>query len=223
MPLQWQTIITIYACNMRVISFVAQKGGSGKSTLSIACALEAVAEESNVLLVDMDAQKTLEQWYQNREKENINLVSIDEPNDLDQVIKHALKKKIDYIFVDTPGRHDPSIAAAIKLSDFCIIPCRPTSFDMKATPETVNTIKRLGKKFCFVINQTAPRGARIKECSNGLSILGTVSPVYLPMRISYQDAYAQGLSVKEYEKNGKADLDIISLWEWLTSYMNKVI
>lgn len=207
---------------MKVISFVSQKGVSGKSTLSISCALEAFSKKSKVLLVDMDPQKTLEQWYQNRENQLPQLVSISKSDELGKTINFALGQKFEFVFIDTPGKNDPAVASAIRFSDFCIVPCRPTSFDMKATPETVNTIKRLNKNFCFVVNQTMSRGSRIKECINGLSILGAVSSVYLPTRIAYQDAHSIGLSVKEYDEGGKADLDIINFWKWVTNYINKV-
>jgi chromosome partitioning protein len=49
---------------MKVISFVTQKGGSGKTTLAINCAVAAVKTNKKVLILDMDAQGTAESWYQ---------------------------------------------------------------------------------------------------------------------------------------------------------------
>ena len=192
---------------MKIISFISQKGGSGKSTLLISCALEACAKNKKVLLVDLDPQGTLEQWYQSRENDHPKLIKISS-EELGKTISFAQRNKCDFVFIDTPGKDDPSIAAAIRASTFCIIPCRPTSFDMKATPDSVETIKRLNKNFSFVVNQTLTRGSRIRECIKGLNILGTVCPIYLPTRTSYQDAHAIGLSIREYEKEGKAALGI---------------
>lgn len=87
----------------------------------------------------MDQQKTLEQWYQSRQNQLPQLVSINKSDELEKTIDFALKQSFEFVFVDTPGKNDPAIATAIRFSDFCIIPCRPTSFDMKATPETVST------------------------------------------------------------------------------------
>jgi chromosome partitioning protein len=60
---------------MRVISFVTQKGGAGKSTLAINCAVAAERAGHKVLILDLDPQGTAEGWYQDREAETPRLVS----------------------------------------------------------------------------------------------------------------------------------------------------
>ena len=54
---------------MRVVSLVTQKGGSGKTTLALSCAVAAEEAGKRVLLVDLDPQGTAEAWYQDREAE----------------------------------------------------------------------------------------------------------------------------------------------------------
>ena len=61
---------------MKVISFVTQKGGSGKTTLAFSCAVAAEKTGLKVLIVDMDPQGTAERWYQDRELETPPLVRI---------------------------------------------------------------------------------------------------------------------------------------------------
>ena len=110
---------------MRVITFVTQKGGSGKSTLAFCCAVRAEETGKRVLLLDMDPQATTELWYQDRDAESPKLAKI-KPGDLNLALKGALKERYDFVLIDTPGRDEPATAAAIRASDFCIIPCRPT-------------------------------------------------------------------------------------------------
>jgi chromosome partitioning protein len=207
---------------MRVITFVTQKGGSGKSTLAFCCGVRAEETGKRVLLLDMDPQATTELWYQDREAERPKLARIN-PGDLDQALKGALRESFDYVLIDTPGRDEPATAAAIRASDFCIIPCRPTPGDMKATPATVGTVKRLGKPAAFVLTQTPPRGSRIIEADKGLGMLGMVAPVRIVQRSAYQDAQGMGLGVTEYEPDGKAAADIKELWSWIVRKMEKVI
>jgi chromosome partitioning protein len=206
---------------MRVISFVTQKGGSGKTTLAFCCAVVAQEQGSRVLLLDMDPQGTAEAWYQDREAETPKLARID-ASILDQALQGAKKQEFDIVLLDTPGRDEPATAAAIKASDFCVIPCRPTPGDMKATPPTVATIRRLGKHVAFVLTQTPPRGVRLSEAEAGLSILGIVSPVRIVHRNAYQDAQGMGLGVTEFEPNGKAAEEIRKLWIWITGKMGKL-
>lgn len=206
---------------MRVISFVTQKGGSGKTTLAFCCAVVAQEQGLRVLLLDMDPQGTAEAWYQDREAETPKLARID-ASILDQALQGAKKQEFDIVLLDTPGRDEPATAAAIKASNFCVIPCRPTPGDMKATPPTVATIRRLGKHVAFVLTQTPPRGVRLSEAEAGLSILGIVSPVRIVHRNAYQDAQGMGLGVTEFEPNGKAAEEIRKLWIWITGKMGKL-
>ena len=64
-----------YTC-MRVITFVTQKGGSGKTTLVLSCAVAADKLGARVLVLDMDPQKTAESWYQSRESPTPKLAAV---------------------------------------------------------------------------------------------------------------------------------------------------
>jgi chromosome partitioning protein len=206
---------------MRVVSFVTQKGGSGKTALSLCCAVAAEEAGQRVLLVDLDPQGTAEAWYRDREAETPKLVRIDAA-ELDAALTTASQHPFDLVFIDTPGRDEPSIAVAIRVADLCIVPCRPTSADMKATPPTVATVNRLNKPVAFVLTQTPPRSYRIREAENGLSMLGIVAPVRIVLRNAYQDAYGAGLGVTEYEPEGKAAEEIRALWKWIAKKLEKV-
>jgi chromosome partitioning protein len=206
---------------MRVIAFVTQKGGSGKSTLAFCCAVRAELEGKRVLLLDLDPQATAEQWYLDRECETPNLVKL-KANQLDEAVNGARRGGYDFVLVDTPGRDEPATAAAIRAADFCIVPCRPTPGDMKATPPTIETINRLGKQAAFVLTQTPPRGARVTEAESGLKMLGIVAPVRIVQRSAYQDAHGRGLGVNEYEPDGKAAEEITALWKWVVRKLEKV-
>ena len=47
---------------MPIVGFVHQKGGTGKSTLSIALALALAQAEHRVMLLDTDYQGTASEW-----------------------------------------------------------------------------------------------------------------------------------------------------------------
>lgn len=205
---------------MRVLSFVSQKGGAGKSTLTISCAVAAEQDGYRVLIVDLDPQATTEAWFQDRNAETPKLVT-STASDLPEVLARARAAHFDFILIDTPGRDEPAVATAIRLSDFCLIPCRPSPADMKATPPTFATIQRLGKPAVFVLTQAPPRGPRIREAQVGLGMLGPVAPVHLVSRHSYQDAQGAGLGVTEYDPTGKAAQEIRQLWAWVLRKLKK--
>lgn len=206
---------------MHVISFVTQKGGSGKTTLAIHCAVAAMQAGARVLLLDLDEQATAEAWYQDREGDTPQLIKI-AANDLEKALEAAHAKKYEWVLMDTPGRDEPGQVAAIRHSHLCVIPCRPSPADMKATPSTVETVKRLGKSAAFVLTQTPPRSYRIREAEQGLSVLGMVCPIHIVMRNAYQDAQGAGLGVTEFEPEGKAAEEIRALWKWIVKKAGKV-
>jgi chromosome partitioning protein len=206
---------------VHVVAFVTQKGGSGKTTLALSCAVAAEEAGRRVLLIDLDPQGTAEAWYQERDADTPKLVKIDAP-ELNEALATARKSAFDLVLIDTPGREEPSTAAAIWAADFCLVPCRPTPADMRATPPTIATIGRLDKPVAFVLTQTPPRSYRIREAENGLSVLGMVAPVHTVLRNTYQDALGAGLGVTEYEPEGKAAEEIRALWKWIAKKLEKV-
>lgn len=206
---------------MNIVSFVTQKGGSGKTTLALNFAVSVMSKKKRVVILDMDAQGTARKWYERRMDENPSLVEVT-AGDLEKAIAGARLQKFDWVFIDTPGRDDAAQAAAIRFSDFCIIPCRPSAADLEATPATVETIKRLKKPYAFVLTQTPPRSFRIREAQTGLSYLGVVCPYSIVLRNAYQDAQSMGLGVTEFEPDGRAANDISESWQWVVSKIKKV-
>ena len=206
---------------MRVITFVTQKGGSGKTTLATSCAVAAEQAGCKALILDMDPQGSAEAWYQDRESETPRLARITS-SELDPAISNARSAGFYIIMIDTPGRDDPATTAAIRAADLCVIPCRPTPADMKATPPTAATIKRLKKAAAFVLTQTPVRGFRISEARAGLGMLGMVAPAPIVSCNTHQDAYGAGLGVTEFEPDGKAAQEIRELWVWLQGRLEKV-
>ncbi len=206
---------------MRTITFVTQKGGSGKTTLATNCAVAAERSGLKTLVLDLDPQGSAEAWYQDREDETPKLARVSGA-ELAKAIKGAEQNGFDLVIIDTPGRDEPLTASAIRIADFCVVPCRPTPADMKATPPTVATITRLSKPAAFVLTQAPPRGGRLREAEAGLSILGIVCPVRIVSRNVYQDAHGVGLGVQEFDPDGKAAEEIKALWQWIKRKMEKL-
>src|SRR5258707_7823603 len=98
---------------MRVISFVTQKGGSGKTTLVFCCAVAAQEKGKRVLVLDMDPQGTATAWYKDREAETPVLANIKSP-ELPDAITRAQQSGFDLVMVDTPGKDEPVTTAAIR-------------------------------------------------------------------------------------------------------------
>lgn len=206
---------------MRVISFVSQKGGSGKTTLCFSIGVAAYETGRKVLMLDLDRQASLRDWYADREAEEPEVDTVELPK-LEEALGGLEKLGFDYVFIDTPGKDDPANSKAITLSDFCIIPCRPTPGDMKAIRPTIANVDRVGKPTAFVLTQTPPKSFRVTEAKTALSMLGLVATTSIVQRNDHQDAQGAGLGVTEYDPNGKAAEEVRELWQWIEKTLRKV-
>ena len=160
---------------MRVVSFVTQKGGSGKSTTAASIAVAAFQQGRRVFMLELDRQGTLFDWADARtadagpEFERIDATAID------KALETLREAAFDLVIVDTPGVDSPATVAAMRAADLCLVPCRPTATDLRGCLPTVQSLIRLGKPFAFVLSQCPPRSARVEETRAGLSALGLIA------------------------------------------------
>jgi chromosome partitioning protein len=199
---------------MKAITFVTQKGGSGKSTLCINLAIAAEEAGRSVCILEMDRQATISDWAENRAVETPEVAQVD-ATQLEQVMASLKGSAYDYAFIDTPGVDSPGTLAAIRVADLCLIPCRPTPADLRAFKPTLAAIYRLEKRFAFILNQTPPRSCRIRDAAEGLAVLGVLPDVNIVMRNDHQDAIGLGKGVTEYNPKGAAAGEIRQLWQWM--------
>lgn len=206
---------------MKTISFVTQKGGSGKSTLCISLAVAAREAGSSVCILEMDQQATISEWSKSRSDPTPEIARV-APDRLEAVIERLKSAEYDYVFIDTPGVDNPGTVAAIRAADLCIVPCRPTPADLRAFRPTIATIQRLEKEFAFVLNQTPPRSYRVRDTAEGLAVIGLIAAVNVVMRNDHQDAIGMGQGVTEFNPNGAAAAEIRNLWAWIQGRLKDI-
>jgi chromosome partitioning protein len=199
---------------MKAITFVTQKGGSGKSTLCISLAVAAQEAGQSVCILEMDRQATISDWAEHRKQASPEVAQVD-ATQLDDIMARLRRSDFDYVFIDTPGVDSPGSLAAIRAADLCVIPCRPTPADLRAFKPTLAAIYRLEKKFTFVLNQTPPRSYRVRDATDGLAVLGVLPEVNIVMRNDHQDALGLGQGVTEFNPTGQAADEVRRLWTWV--------
>ena len=121
---------------MKAITFVTQKGGSGKSTICISLAIAAQEAGASVCILEMDRQATVSDWVEHRQSDTPEVAQIDATR-LDEIMQRLQGSAYDYVFIDTPGVDSPGTLSAIRAADLCIIPCRPTPADLRAFRPTL--------------------------------------------------------------------------------------
>ena len=91
----------------------------------------------------------------------------------------------------------------------------PSPADIEAAVPTLIAIRRLNRRFAFVLNQTPPRGCRLSEAATSLNSLGVLALPYVGQRNDHQDALGTGLGVTEFAQEGKASEEVRELWRWV--------
>jgi chromosome partitioning protein len=200
---------------MHVISFVTQKGGSGKSTVAASVAVAAHQQSRRVFMLELDRQGTLSDWTESRQSEAGPDFERIEAAALDKALSALKEANYDLVVIDTPGIDSPATNATMRASDLCLIPCRPTATDLKGCLPTVQSLIRLGKPFAFVLTQCPPRSPRVDETRAGLGALGLIADPPIVSRADHQDAMAAGLGVTEFNSGGAAATEIRQLWNWI--------
>jgi chromosome partitioning protein len=204
---------------MHVVALVTQKGGSGKSTLALGLAVAAMDSGGSVALVDADPQGTISKWKERRANPYPCLDRVADPAELDRAMARLEAEGIWLAIIDTAATNNALAMRAIARADFCLIPARPTAADIEAAIPTLIAIRRLKRRFAFVLNQTPPRGGRLSEAATSLNSFGVLALPYVGQRNDHQDALGAGLGVTEYAQHGRACEEIRGLWRWVSEQL----
>lgn len=204
---------------MKILTLVTQKGGSGKSTLAANLAVAAEEAGERVFTLELDRQGTLARWIERRTADTPAFDRIATEKQLTEALPLIAAQEYSLVIVDTPGADNPLVTAAIRLSDLCLVPTRPTPADLEATQPTLEAIQATGRRFAFVLNQTPVRSGRLNEAAAGLKVLGVLAMPPLVQRNDHQDAIGSGLGVTEFNPEGKAAEEIRELWKWVKNKM----
>jgi chromosome partitioning protein len=204
---------------MHVLALVTQKGGSGKSTLAISLAVAAMADGARVALIEADPQGTILRWKERRDNPDPRVERVTDPSEIEPLMASIEAEGFDLVVIDTAATNNALAMRAIVQADLCLIPARPTPADIEAAIPTLMAIRRLNRRFAFVLNQTQPRGGRLSEAATSLHSLGRLALPYIGQRNDHQDALGVGLGVTEFARAGKAAEEICVLWTWVSQQL----
>ena len=95
-------VITLHSYVMKTILIAAQKGGSGKTTLTRNLAVAAAEDGRNVLCLDLDPQGSLRGWWESREADSPSMLDRDPLPDVLRTTLVAARERFDLCIIDTP-------------------------------------------------------------------------------------------------------------------------
>jgi chromosome partitioning protein len=200
---------------MKIISVVSQKGGVGKSTLSIHLATAAAIKKKEAALIDLDPQASASKWGDSREAENPAIISC-QASRLEKVLAVAKEGGADLIVIDSSPHSESAALAAIRIADLILIPCQPSILDLRAISDTIDLVRLAKKSAIVILNAVPTRGSLGDEAAEAIKQYEIpVAPVRISSRTAFVRCLSAGLTVMEYEPKGKAAEEIWQLYKWV--------
>lgn len=204
-----------------IFSIVNQKGGVGKTTLSIHLADGLSKRGRKVALIDADAQNSSLLWSAARTGDNLFPVMNMAKDTLYKEIQ-SLSGAFDDIIIDGPPRVASILKAAIAAADIVIVPVKPSSVDVWAATDVVKLIQEVQNikanlRSTFVINERRPNTRLARDVEEALRQLGMdVTKTSIHSRSAYPVSIGAGQTVFDIEPNGKAAKEMTQLIDELT-------
>ena len=201
-----------------IISLLNQKGGVGKTTLSLNIAHGLYLRGYKVLVVDADPQQSALSWLESIDHNTpppFNVIGFSKKTlhrDLPGICK-----EYDVTLIDGPPRVAEVARSCIMASDFVLIPCTPSAYDIWASAETINLVNEAKQykenlEAKFIINRKIQNTAISRDA---LDVLREQEiPVFdaqITNRVVFAEASSTGKTVFDMEKNNKGSQEVETL------------
>ena len=208
-----------------IIGVLNQKGGVGKTTLSLSIAHELARRTSadDVLVVDSDPQQSALNWSEVREiKLPFTVIGFSKKSlhrDLPPIAKNYT-----HVVIDGSPRVTELARSCIMASDLVVVPCTPSPYDIWASTETIELIKEATiykekLKGVFTINRKIANtaiGRDVVEMLNGMEL--PVLSSHITQRVIFAESAATGKTIFDVEPEGKAASEISLLVDELLKF-----
>lgn len=203
-----------------IVAFAGQKGGSGKSTAAISCAVDWFARKKRkVLLVDADPQKSALTWAAVASEGGHKAPTVvgmgqglSKPEQLP-----SLAEAHDVTLIDCAGRHDTITREALLVSDLVVLPVAPSALDAWALAESIELVTKARQlrpalKARLLVNRLQPRTLVGKSAREALDATGiAILKSALCFRMTYVEGLAAGRGPTTYAAKSPAALEVQAL------------
>jgi chromosome partitioning protein len=191
---------------MPVIAFIGNKGGAGKTTLSVNLAA-GLARHAHTAIIDADPQNSSVHWYANSDGQRIPPVLRAEFELFAQIEK--LTRQFDYVIVDCPPSVlTPQTNTVLRIADVVMVPVQPSPVDLWATSyieQAIAEAKQVNPALqaLLVINQLEVRSTLSQLIREALAEIDVeVAHTPIRKRAVYKASALEGRTVFDMGKRG---------------------
>lgn len=190
----------------RIIALLSQKGGSGKTTVTMQLAAGLALAGYRVAVADLDPQESASRWADSAAGEAPFPAEVMQlrgsADDMRQALR-AASNRADFVVFDCPPSIDhPHTASALELCDLALVPVVPSPTDLWATRGMEKLIlNRMAADASLRAALLPNRVMRTALAGDVLEVLRDFSLPVLDAALTQRSAYAQsavqGASVYE--------------------------
>jgi chromosome partitioning protein len=207
----------------RWLILASAKGGSGKTTAARNLAVQAADVGLNVLLIDLDRQQTLTQWFQRRpaDAKALQLLKLplrDFEENVTDIDRGIVEEGIDLVIVDTPpGVEEQAVPVRILLrkATLVLVPSGQGTPDLSAVIDWMRFLKKETIPAAFLLNRVKRSARSYHSAKLALNRSGTLCPIEVRDLEDIQMTYDHGLGVAEVRGAAGAE-DFRGVWEFVS-------
>jgi len=210
---------------MIVVGIIGQKGGGGKTTISLNLAVAAAEQSLAAVVIDIDPQANAAKWKDRRESENVAVIGALQSR-IKQTLETARKHGAEFVVIDSPGHNDSGAMETARASDIVLLPVEPQMFHFDTLPAMRDLIRIAGDTPTYLLlNKLHPTASvqadRLKQMI-GEAYTMPVCPVHLSRLDIYATSADLGLTPLEQDPKGKAALEIRAVYAFICQQVNKL-
>ena len=204
---------------MKVLAILSEKGGAGKTTITVHLAVAAKLAGLEVAIIDLDPQASAADWSDRRGSEP-EAVAIP-PARLDKLLNDLRANEADLAIIDTGRDSNNAGYTAAQAADLILIPCRGGGFDFRALSRTLDLCRLSHKRPCLLLNGMRP-GANKAAADAREALAGhdcDIVPIIIHDRAIYRAASISARTAQETEPDSTAANEISQLYLWIVGQL----
>lgn len=197
-----------------VITVAQQKGGSGKTTLTVNLAVGLAARGQKVAIIDTDPQGSLGRWFMAR-REMMPDPGMEFSTSSAWGVEYEAGKladAYDFVLVDTPPKADSDLRPALRKAALVLVPVATSHVDLWATESVLDLARRANTPALLVLTRTrigTKLGAKIAE--DAAKIDAGLAKITMANRILYAETLGRGQGVQDAAPKGPAAAEVAAL------------
>ena len=197
-----------------IITVATMKGGSGKSTVASCLAVHWHLQGRRPTIIDADPQRSIARLA-TRERALGGVSVMEDTTEDAWKTARRLSAAGAPVIIDTPGFRSVTTLACIAITDFLLVPVKPSPFDVDRMLDTLDVLLKVERPvFRCLLTQTTRDSVIARHVRSELTEVG------LPLlrsemmnRVAYPEAALWGATPSLIDRAGPAARDIAAIVE----------